>query len=158
MGRRRRARRTEAGMTLIEVLVATGILAGVIVSVASLFVLGGQRVKSGREMSEGTAVAGEILESMQKLGYTQMVTIFPSCPDPTTVTVCTVNSQTDAFASAQWQGMIDQALWQGEADITLTAVGAGGSLDAAEGIRIQIRMSWQEGPNQRSVELETVRF
>ena len=150
-------RRPERGMSLIEVLIALGIMAGVLVSVASLFVLGGQRVKSGREMTEAPAVAGDILEEINSLG-SQLTEIFPSC---TTNTGCTVVTDTDTYASAQWQSLIDESLYQGRADITLTPIGGVLTLPtfaSSERIRIRVDVVWTEGTNQRTLSVETLQF
>jgi type II secretory pathway pseudopilin PulG len=144
-------------MTLVEILVALGILAGVLVSVASLFVLGGQRVSSGRHMTEATAIASDILEEINQMG-SQVTGIFPSC---TTATGCTVATDTDSFASAQWQSLIDQTLFQGRAEITLTPIGGPTSppdFSSAEGLRVRVEVLWMEGTNQRRLATETVMF
>ena len=150
-------RRSERGMTLVEVLIALGILSGVLVSVASLFVLGGQRVKSGRQMTEATAIATDILEEIGSLG-TQVATIFPDC---TTATGCTVSSDADSYASAQWQSNIDQSLYLGKAEITLTPIGGTVSpptFTSSEGIRIHVDVIWSEGTNVKTLTVETLQF
>ena len=150
-------RRSERGMTLVEVLVALGILAGVLVSVASLFALGGQRVKSGRQMTEASAIASGILEGLNSLG-SQVTEIFPSC---TTNTGCTVRTDTDSYASAQWQSLIDESLYEARAEITLTPIG-GPTLppdfDSAEGVRVHVDVIWSEGTNTRTLSVETLQF
>lgn len=150
-------RRRERGMTLVEILIALGILAGVLVSVASLFVLGGQRVKSGRQMTEASTIASDILEEVESFGD-QVVDLFPSC---TTNTGCTVSTDTDSFASAQWNALIKQSLYMGRAEITLTPLGGAVSpptFDSAEGIRAHLDVIWNEGPNVKTLTVETVLF
>ena len=71
VSRRAKTRRFEAGMSMVEVLIALGIMAGVLISVASLFVLGGQRVKGGRDMTQALAVASDILEGLNNVGAMQ---------------------------------------------------------------------------------------
>ena len=152
-------RRSERGMTLVEVIVALGILAGVLVSVASLFVLGGAHVKHGAQVTEGSTIASDVLEELVNLNRSAVVDVFPSCAAATTG--CTVSSLTDAFASAQWQSLIDQSLYQGSADIILTPIGgtvAPPTFASCEGVRINVRISWSEGTNVRSVTMETLSF
>ena len=48
-------RRDEKGFSLIEVVIALGLLAGVLIAIAGLFILGGRSVKSGRTSSEALA-------------------------------------------------------------------------------------------------------
>jgi len=148
----------EAGMTLIEVLIAMGILAGVLVSVASLFVLGGQRVKSGRELTEATTTASDIMESLNSAGFSQLTTLFPTC---TTNTGCTVRTDVDSYASSQWQAGISGSLYKGYGEITLTPVGGTVSpptFASGEGLRLRVRIQWWEGTVNRSIALESLRF
>lgn len=154
---RLRSLAAQRGMTLVEVLVALAILAGVLVSVASLFVLGGQRVKSGREMTEATTIAADIMEELVQYGD-QLVDLFPDC---TVATGCTVDTDNDSFASSQWDSLIDQALYQGRADITLTPIGGTvtpPTFDSSEAIHIEVVVRWSEGTVVRTVSLESVEF
>jgi len=156
--RLKRGCRADAGMTLIEVLIAVGILAGVLVSVASLFVLGGQRVKSGREMTEATTIASDILESLNSAGFDQLTTLFPTCA---ATTGCTVRTDVDGYASAQWQATISGSLYQGYGEITLTPVGGTvtpATFASGEGLRLRVRILWSEGTNTRSIAVESLRF
>jgi len=151
-------RRSAAGMTLVEVLIAVGILAGVLVSVASLFVLGGQRVKSGREMTEATTIASDILESLNSTGFDQLTTLFPTCG---TNTGCTVRTDVDSYASAQWQATISGSLYRGYGEISLTPVGGTvtpATFASGEGLRLRVRILWTEGTNTRTIAVESLRF
>ncbi len=153
----------EAGMSLVEVLIALGVMAGVLISVASLFVLGGQRVKGGQEMTQATAIASDILEELNDLGFRQVPAIFPDCcTDGTcdTETGCTVSSLTDTFA-AGWQPSMDDEMYQARAEITITPVGGPttpSTYASCEGIRLHVEILWSEGTTTRSVEMENVRF
>ncbi len=157
-----KARRFEAGMSMIEVLIALGIMAGVLISVASLFVLGGQRVKGGRDMTQALAVASDITEDLRTQGYLTMPESMPSCCGGgpcDAVTGCTVDSRTDAFALAEWQPWVDQELYLAHAEITITPLGGSISpptFSSSDGIRVRVEILWMEGTSQRSVVQETV--
>jgi type II secretory pathway pseudopilin PulG len=56
--------RREAGYSLIETLLAAGLLAFILVSVSGLFIVGTQNVKSGREMTKATTVANSAMEQV----------------------------------------------------------------------------------------------
>jgi len=161
-GRRRPSSRLEAGMSLIEVLIALGIMASVLISVASLFVLGGQRVKGGRNMTQALAVASDITEGLRVQGYLTMPESLPSCcggGSCDAVTGCTVDSRTDAFALAEWQPWVDQELYLGHAEITITPIGGSispSTFASSDGIRVHVEILWTEGTSQRSVVQETV--
>lgn len=64
--------RDERGFSLVEVIIALGLLAGVLVTISGLFVVGTKQVKSGRTSSEALAVAKEIQEDMYGWGYSQL--------------------------------------------------------------------------------------
>ena len=159
--RRVKAGRFEAGMSMIEVLIALGIMAGVLISVASLFVLGGQRVKGGRDMTQALAVASDITEDLRTQGYLTMPESMPSCCGGScdAVTGCTVDSRTDAFALAEWQPWVDQELYLGHAEITITPLGGTvtpSTFASSESIRVHVEILWMEGTSERSVVQETV--
>lgn len=60
-------RRGDSGYSLIECLLAAGLLAGVLVSISGLFLVGGRSVKSGRELTKATTIANSAME--QALGW-----------------------------------------------------------------------------------------
>ena len=157
-----KARRFEAGMSMVEVLIALGIMASVLISVASLFVLGGQRVKGGRDMTQALAVASDISEDLRSQGWLTMPESMPSCcggGSCDAVTGCTVDSRTDAFALTEWQPWVDQELYQAHAEITITPLGGSispSTFASSDGIRVHVEIIWTEGTSQRSVVQETV--
>src|SRR5262245_38054191 len=65
-------RRDERGFSLIEIVVALGLLAGVMIAIAGLFVMGGRSVKSGRTSSEALAAGKEIVEEMNGWAFAQL--------------------------------------------------------------------------------------
>src|SRR6266487_2344256 len=66
----------EAGFSLIEVVIAIGVLAGVLLSICSMFILGGRQVKGGKTMTEATALAHDLMETFDKLSYIGLYTTF----------------------------------------------------------------------------------
>jgi len=46
----------ERGFSLVEVVIAIGVLAGVLLSICSMFILGGRQLKGGKTMTEATAI------------------------------------------------------------------------------------------------------
>lgn len=62
-------RRTEGGYTLIETLLASGLLAFILVSISGLFVVGTQTVRSGREMTKATTIANSAMEQIMAWNY-----------------------------------------------------------------------------------------
>jgi len=91
-GRSRRAEiaAKERGFSLIEVTIAMGLLATVLISIASLFIMGGKQVKNGKSTTTAVALTHEIMERIDQLSYSQVYTWFGGtdsstsspCPPP----------------------------------------------------------------------------
>ena len=64
--------RSQRGFSLVETVLALGLLAGVLIVISGLFVIGAKQVRSGRASSEALAVATEIHEEMYGWGYSQL--------------------------------------------------------------------------------------
>ena len=64
-------RREEAGYSLIEVLAASVLLAGVLISIMTMFIYGGQNINSGKLMTKATSIATDALEEFRRLNYVQ---------------------------------------------------------------------------------------
>lgn len=97
-------RRLERGFSLIEVVIALGLLAGVLIAISGLFILGGRSVKSGRASSEALAAAREIVEEMNGWGYTQLWAGFGFDGQAATYTVDTRTST--AAPCPPWQAAL----------------------------------------------------
>ncbi len=156
-------RPAEAGMTLVEVVLALGLMASVLISVASLFILGGQRVKGSRNMTQGMAIASNVMEDLYDYGINIMPTTFPDCCPGgcAAATGCTVASNSDAFLQSRWLPTIEKELGQGRLEITLVPVGGGvtpPTFSSCEGMRLRAEVFWSEGVSERSVYEETVLF
>lgn len=144
------------GFSLVEVVVALGLLAGVLLSIASLLVLSSRKVNSGRSSSEALSVAGDILEQMEGWGFRQVHSEF-NCDG--TADSCLVSSLSDPGA-APWQARLTETLGQGRAEIQLDGfdeAGAASALDAARAIRVTVSVFWVEGLRPRSLRLATLR-
>ena len=72
------ASRRQAGFSLVEVVVALGLLAAVLISISGLFVLAHKQVDGGRKNSVALSVARDILEEMDGWSYRQLYQA--SCP------------------------------------------------------------------------------
>jgi prepilin-type N-terminal cleavage/methylation domain-containing protein len=144
---------SEQGFSLIEVIVALGLLAVVLMSVSGLFVQGGQTVNTGRDLTEATTLATDILEQTDKWAFSQLYTNFGVAK---TSGAFSVDSLTNTQAQT-WQPGITAKLPNSQATITVTPLG-GATFDVAEGVRLQVTISWTLKLRSRSVSLETVRF
>ncbi len=149
-------RREERGFSLIEVVIALGLLAGVLISISGLFVLGGKQVKSGRTSSEALSVGRDILEEINGWGFKQTYSLFGF--DGTAATY-NVDTRTNAFA-AKWQQVLDQKLLNAYATIEVRSLanGAVPNLDTTRAIRVLVTVRWQDGTRPRSLQVGTVRM
>ncbi|MDX1390310.1 MAG: type II secretion system protein [Acidobacteriota bacterium] len=143
------------GFSLVEVIVALGILAGLLISIAGLFVLGTRQVHSGRRATEALAVATGLVEEIEGWGFHQLYGLFGIPPDRTRAEV---DTRTDPRA-VLWQPAIRTRFPQGYARIRLETLGPGPPTFAdTRAIRVTVALHWREGSRPRSVRLATVRF
>jgi type II secretory pathway pseudopilin PulG len=151
-------RNHERGFSLVEVIVALGLLAGVLISIAGLFVIGGRQVESGRTATEALSVARGILEEMDGWGFRQTYMLFGI--DGTVTTSATVDTRVDAY-SAKWQQTLDEALFESHAEILIESLGPTNpppNLATTRAIRVVVTVFWSEGNRDRSIRLGTVRM
>jgi len=66
-----RGRGDTSGYSLVEVLAASVLLAGVLLAIMTMFVAGGQQINSGKLMSKATSIAQDVLEEFRRLSYRQ---------------------------------------------------------------------------------------
>ena len=143
-------RRNQEGFSLIEVVIALGLLAGVLIAIAGLFVLGGKSVKSGRTSSEALASAREIMEEMNGWGYTQLWGNFGLNGAATTYTVDTATCTTADCTS--WQGTLRSKLGStAHATIKLDSVAQGVTAPSnfnntanCKNVRVTVNVLWTQ--------------
>ncbi len=151
-----RRRQAEQGFNLIEVILAIGILAGVLVSISSMFVLGGRQVKSGRTMTEATVLAHDLMEEFDSASFTGLYTALGAAATDTTKTV---TSTVTTSPIAPWQAEIERKLEGGSATVNILPIGAGTpDFGTADGIKLTVTVSWSELGRAQSVSVATVRF
>jgi len=153
----RTSRAASGGFSLVEVVIALGILGGVLVSIAGLFVIGSRQVQSGRDASEALAVARTIVEEMQGWGFTQTYRVFEDSGClPASSAACTFDSRSNAFAG-KWQARLDEKLKDAAAEIVVESL-EGVKLSNSSALRIRVTVSWVEGQRPREVALTAVRL
>jgi Tfp pilus assembly protein PilV len=146
-------RADENGFSIIEVVIALGLLAGVLISVAGLFVLGGRSVKSGRTASEALATSRQIVETLNTWGFTQLWSNFGYDGQAKTYTVDT-NTCVTADCTG-WQGTLRSKLGptahatiqldsvaQGALTVPNFANAAGSAL--TKNVRITVNVAWTQ--------------
>lgn len=149
----------EAGFSLVEVMLALGLLAAVLVSITSLFIIGGKRVAQGRERTEALSVGTHVMENLDQMSYRGLYTNFSTASDPGAATgPLVIDSRTNTAALALgWQNLIDSRLEDGYATVTITRV-AGTNFRTADALRVTTTVYWDDLNRTRNITLETVRF
>ena len=147
---------TGAGFSLIEVILALGLLSGVLISISSMFMLGGRQVKAGRTMTEATAICHDIMETFETLSFQSL---YLDLGAATTDTTATADSTTGGSILEPWQPDIDGKLENGSATVTVTPLGPGTpNFGAATAIRVVISVNWNELGRPKSVRMSSIRF
>lgn len=119
------------GHSLVEVLVAMAIAAGVLVFASALFAQAGETIAAAREATAATMVARGQLETF--LGQPAAALI----------------------AQGSWHAPAPE-LHEGNADASFVALGAPGIDDPP--VRIGVTVTWTHRGRERRVTLATVRF
>src|SRR5881296_3618583 len=125
-------RNGERGFSLIEVVIAIGVLAGVLLSICSMFILGGRQLKGGKTMTEATAMAHDIMETFDKLSFNSLYTTFGAIDASTTISITT---STGTNVITPWKAEVTRKLDNGVATATLDPVG-GTNFGNAIGIKM----------------------
>lgn len=152
------ASRREGGFSLIEVTMALGLLATVLISISSLFILGGKQVKNGKSTTSAAAITHEIMERIEQLAYTQTYTWFGGTDSSTSLSVSTTTGGNNAN---QWQAEIATKLGaEASGTIIVTPVGTASPLNmgSAHALRVQVTVTWSELGRTKTSTLEAVRF
>jgi len=151
-------RSRESGFSLAEVVIALGLLAGVLVAVAGLFTIGGKQVRSGKTATAALASARGILEEMDRWGFRQTYGLYGLDGSAASATI---DTRTNAYAQ-KWQPGIEGDLGNGAyGTIQLQSLAGSGTppaMNVARSIRVSVTVHWEEGARDRTVVLGTVRM
>lgn len=85
------SRRAERGYNLIEVLIATGLLGTVILTIVTLFYMGRKNVYSGKELTHAVATSTRVAEDVSAMSVSDLYTAF-NITGATTLGTVTVNA------------------------------------------------------------------
>jgi hypothetical protein len=147
-----RLQRPEAkGTSLTEVVIAMGLLAGLLVSVAGLLTLGNRHVRGGARASQALTVARTVLEDLEVVGYDRA---YRSLGCDGALPACRAASGQPVVAA--WHELAETDLHAPRVEVRIEALGAI-SLDGARALRITVTVGWREGLRERRVQLTTLR-
>ena len=146
------------GFSLVEVVLALGLLATVLISIASLFILGGKQVHSGKTTTTAVALGHEILERIDQLAYSEIYTYFGGTDTSASLQVSTATTGNNAN---QWHAEITQKLGPNAAGtITVTPLGSALPLQMgnAQALQVNVAISWNDLGRTRNVSIQTIRY
>jgi len=150
--------RAQGGFSLIEVTLALGLLATVLISIASLFIMGGKQVKGGKSKTTAAAITHEIMERIDQKTYAETYTYFGGTDSSTSLSVSTTTTGNNA---EQWQAEIAEKLGpQASGTIAVIPLGSASPLNMGNSHALQVRVTvaWNELGRGKNVSLEAVRF
>jgi Tfp pilus assembly protein PilV len=160
--------RRQAGYSLIETLLAAGLLAFILVSVSGLFIVGSQNVKSGREMTKAATIGNSAMEQVLSWPY-EKVYGFPGgvaadqtktwstdLANPTTTGSAQDQADWAAIANA-WRSEVSSQLQGGRVVYKVdgvarlpTALDPGlTSFQNAQFLRVSVTVEWIERKQRR---------
>lgn len=135
---------------------ALGLLAGVVLSMAGLIVVGTRWVASGRHGSEATALARDVIEEIDAWGFRQTYLEFGCAPGTAMCDVVSTHPRMAAWGAAAAHRLGGRLEDGGRIGLRIEPVAAA-SLSAASVLRITVLIEWEEGARSRSMRLIRVR-
>lgn len=143
-----RDRRSEKGLTLVELLIAASILATALLGVAGMFPSAYQNVKYGGRISRATALAQEMMEILRDESFTTLASY-------NTLDTGSCGSGTDPIATncRKWRDdMNGGGLPSGSGSVAVCVAACTSTNDLAE---ITVTVSWSERTGAKTVQLVT---
>jgi hypothetical protein len=152
------------GFSLVEVIVALGLLAGILLAIAGLLVVGNREVRSGRHTSAALSVARAVLEEIETLGYHQTYELYGGAGNTTAHTAYSYDSSEPE--ASKWQARVVELLGGGpnvpHVEVHFESIAEPGApqpnLVDSVGMRVEVRLVWTEGIRPRELELSTVKM
>jgi len=139
------------GTSLVEVVIAMGLIGAMLVSVAGLLAAGNRQVAGGARASRALALARSILEDLDRRGFDR---VHGGLGCDGARAVCLVASGSPAVEI--WRARADDDLPGLRIEVRVEAVGTS-SLRTAASLRVEVWLGWREGLRPRQIRLSTLR-
>jgi hypothetical protein len=143
----------QSGFSIAEVVVALGVLASVLLSVAGMLVVANRLVRSGRGSSEALALARDLMEEMHGWGYRQTWVGLGCDPNQQ---ACVRDEQ--HVALEPWRTMLEGDLQGGSLTLRVEDLDPTGTLETSAGLRVTVTVRWTQDQRTREVSVQTVRI
>lgn len=151
MGTPVRETRAPRGTSLIETIVALGLLTGVLLSACGLFESAARQVRAAANVSLALATARTVLEELELASF-QGVLALLACDGA----LASCEAAATVPAVAAWNARAGKALHDGLVQVEVETVD-GSALVQAPGLRVRVRVSWSEGPRRPALVLVAFR-
>ena len=163
----------QAGYNLVEVLVAMGLLASVLLSIVTLFFMGRSNVYSGKQMTRAVAVGTNVTEDLVAMNVARLIDGFELTEAPAANTVAGVEyadsivrvtsdltHDAEGFL-ARWEALIPETSLA-NAEITLVFLPReltdADDLTTTRVMQIKVVVEWDESVRRRNVVFDTVKL
>ncbi|MGA7614204.1 MAG: prepilin-type N-terminal cleavage/methylation domain-containing protein [Thermoanaerobaculia bacterium] len=180
--------RNQRGYNLVEVLIAMGLLASVLLSIVTLFFFGRKNVYSGKQMTEAVAVGNHVMEDFANMTMAQVYSNFAVTGTPATANYTlfgttynnalirstdpnvvsgglNISAEGSSALLTTWKNEIQKKFQAGAVTIimvpTLPAspvLKSGTNNPAAKILQVHAIVSWIEEGRQRHIVLDTVKI
>ncbi len=147
--------RAACGFSLVEALVALGLVAWAFLGIGGLVLVSSGLVRAARSHTVALAVARGALEGLCSGGFDGT---WGRLGLDGSAAAATVDSRADAWA-APWQRVLAASLADAHAEIELHSIAPSASvpLREADAIRVTVTVLWSDGRRARRIRLATVR-
>ena len=145
------------GFSLVEVILALGLLGMSMVSVGWLLTQGARSTRGGRTATEALSVGRTILEEMEGWGFHQSHLAYGYDGSARTYTI---DTRTNSYCT-RWQSTLDEKLVDAYGIIELKSISSGGTpplMADAAAIRITVTVYWTEDERARTVSLAALKL
>ena len=143
-----RDRRSERGLTLVELLIAASILTTALLGVAGMFPSAYQNVKYGGRISRATALAQEMMEILRNESFNTLARYHA-------LDTSSCGSGADAIATScrKWRDDLNEVgLPSGSGRVAVCTAACTSATNLAE---ITVTVSWSERTGAKTVQLVT---
>lgn len=179
----RRVAKSQRGYNLVEVLLAMALLGTVLVSIMALFFMGQRNVYSGKQMTNGVAVATHVLEDINAMNKTQMLAAFglgaattgtantvytQSFPNSFVLTTTNITAANDPKGFlTRWRDEIvnNNKFQDGVVTLVLTPTADGvhpppaaAQMASSDMLKIRVFVTWNEASRQRQVTVDALKI
>jgi len=148
----------DRGFSLVEVVIAIGVLAGVLISISSMFIMGGRQVKTGKTITEATALCHAIMETFDEQSFIALYTNLGAAGTDQTKSVTSSVTTSPIYS---WRTEVLRKLENGVATVRLDPFGGTASpptFGSCVAIKLTVSVSWNELGRPQTVQIATMRF